>query len=203
MALDLEKNQILDDYELFELYKNCLKGIVSKNKLNESLIAQLLYFANKEKMMAISHISEYLIWNPGTTFEYWIERSVNYRQANIIINWLSKSQDHMEPEQEPQQLKREKKLTTKHYVLAYIFDCNAMGNILPRGNKKVLESIGNELMGAGKGNTFYKVFNEIIVKDMNVEKSLSEIGGECWRKAVIELSKAPELVEQYLQSKQL
>ena len=58
-------------------------------------------------------------------------------------------------------------------------------------------------MGAVKGNRFYKVFNEVINKDLNAEKNLFEIGGEYWRKAVIELSKAPELVENYLQSKQL
>lgn len=95
------------------------------------------------------------------------------------------------------------KYTAKHYLLAYLFECNAKGESYPIGNKKELERIGNERMGAGKGNRFYKVFNEVINKDLNAEKNLFEIGGEYWRKAVIELSKAPELVENYLQSKQL
>lgn len=95
------------------------------------------------------------------------------------------------------------KYTAKHYLLAYLFECNAKGVSYPIGNKKELERIGNERMGAGKGNRFYKVFNEVINKDLNAEKNLFEIGGEYWRKAVIELSKAPELVENYLQSKQL
>jgi hypothetical protein len=95
------------------------------------------------------------------------------------------------------------KYTTKHYLLAYLFECNAKGESFPTGNKKELERIGNERMGAGKGNRFYKVFNEVINKNLNAEKNLIEIGGEYWRKAVIELSKAPELVEKYLQSKQL
>lgn len=95
------------------------------------------------------------------------------------------------------------KYTTKHYLLAYLFECNAKGESFPIGNKKELERIGNKRMGAGKGNRFYKVFNEVINKDLNAEKNLLEIGGEYWRKAVIELSKAPELVEKYLQSKQL
>jgi hypothetical protein len=95
------------------------------------------------------------------------------------------------------------KYKTKHYVLAYLFECNAKGESFPIGNKKELERIGNERMGAGKGNRFYKVFNEVINKDLNAEKNLFEIGGEYWRKAVIELSKAPELVEKYLQSKQI
>lgn len=95
------------------------------------------------------------------------------------------------------------KYTAKHYLLAYLFECNAKGESYPIGNKKELERIGNERMGAGKGNRFYKVFNEVIKKDLNAENNLFEIGGEYWRKAVIELSKAPELVENYLQSKQL
>lgn len=95
------------------------------------------------------------------------------------------------------------KYTAKHYLLAYLFECNAKGVSYPIGNKKELERIGNERMGAGKGNRFYKVFNEVINKDLNAEKNLFEIGGKYWRKAVIELSKAPELVENYLQSKQL
>lgn len=97
-----------------------------------------------------------------------------------------------------------RKYQAKHYLLAYLFECNAKGESFPIGNKKELESIGNERIGAGKGNTFYKAFNKITIKyDLNNENHLIEIGGENWRKAIIELSKAPELVEKYLQSKQL
>jgi hypothetical protein len=95
------------------------------------------------------------------------------------------------------------KYAAKHYVLAYLFECNAKGESYPIGNKKELERIGNERMGAGKGNRFYKVFNEIINKDLNAENNLIEIGGKYWRNAVIELTKAPELVKNYLESKQL
>ena len=67
-----------------------------------------------------------------------------------------------------------------------------------------MEKIGIEKMGVGKGNRFYKVFNEVTNRyDINIENQLIEIGGENWRKAVIELSTAPELVEKYLQIKQL
>ena len=58
-------------------------------------------------------------------------------------------------------------------------------------------------MGAGKGNRFYKVFNEIVNKDLNVEKNLIEIGGENWRTIVKKLSNEPEIIEKYLQSKRL
>ena len=58
-------------------------------------------------------------------------------------------------------------------------------------------------MGAGKGNRFYKVFNEIVNKDLNIENNLIEIGGENWRTIVKDLSNEPETIETYLQNKQL
>lgn len=125
-----------------------------------------------------------------------------------ILKAFEKTQPNIEP-LPPQQNDKPKpeqetiRYTAKHYVLAYLIECNAKGESFPIGQKKELEKIGNERMGTGKGNRFYKVFNEVINKDLNAEKNLSEIGGEYWRKAVIELSKAPELVENYLQSKQL
>lgn len=95
------------------------------------------------------------------------------------------------------------KYTAKHYVLAYLIECNAKGQSIPNGQKKELEKIGNEKMGTGKGNRFYKVFNEIGKKDLNVEKNLIEIGGDNWRTIVKDLSNEPETIETYLQSKQL
>lgn len=95
------------------------------------------------------------------------------------------------------------KFKAKHYVLAYFFESIANGIGLPNGKKKELEQIGNERMGAGKGNRFYKLFNEFSSKDLNSESVLFEIGGNDWRKAVIQLSDTPELVEEYLKSKGL
>lgn len=93
--------------------------------------------------------------------------------------------------------------TAKHYVLAYLIECNAKGESYPIGQKKELEKIGNKKMGAGKGNRFYKVFNELVNKDINAENNLIEIGGENWRTIVKDLSSEPETIETYLQSKQL
>jgi hypothetical protein len=95
------------------------------------------------------------------------------------------------------------KYTAKHYVLTYIIECHAKGESLPLGRKKELEQIGNERIGRGKGNRFYKVFNETINQDLNNEEHLIEIGGVDWRNAVIALSSNPKIIEQYLQSKQL
>jgi hypothetical protein len=138
-----------------------------------------------------------------------ISYDMAYNEVLYIKHSILKAFKKTQPDIEtlpPQPINNEtelKKYTAKHYVLAYIFECYSKGEICPIGNKKELERIGNERIGAGKGNRFYKVFNEVINKDLNVENNLIEIGGENWRKAVIELSKAPELVEKYLQSKQL
>lgn len=95
------------------------------------------------------------------------------------------------------------KYTAKHYVLGYLIECNAKGKSFPVGQKKELEKIGNRIMGTGKGNRFYKVFNEIVNKDLNIENNLIEIGGENWRTIVKDLSNEPETIETYLQNKQL
>ncbi|MFC3881269.1 hypothetical protein ACFOSV_13840 [Algoriphagus namhaensis] len=95
------------------------------------------------------------------------------------------------------------KYTAYHHVLTYLIECNANGESFPIGHKKELERIGNQRMGTGKGNRFYKVFNEIVQKDLNSSKSLIEIGGENWRTIVKTLSNEPEIIEEYLQSKKL
>lgn len=96
-----------------------------------------------------------------------------------------------------------KKYKAIHYVLTYILEANAMGTSLPIGRKKELEKIGNERIGNGSGNTFYKKFNEIINKELFLEKNLIEIGGEKWREIVLSLSTQPEQVDGFLKEKQL
>ncbi|GAA4440251.1 hypothetical protein GCM10023091_23630 [Ravibacter arvi] len=92
---------------------------------------------------------------------------------------------------------------TKHYVLAYIFDCYAKGETLPIGQKGKLEKIGNDRIKPGKGNTFYKTFNTIIPKNFDLENTLLEIGGENWRESVLDLSDCPDKVDEYLKTKRL
>lgn len=120
-------------------------------------------------------------------------------QLNVAKKYLQKALP-------PQQTTTENdtiKYTAKHYVLSYLIECNAKGESFPIGQKKELEKIGNRIMGAGKGNRFYKVFNEIVNKDLNIENNLIEIGGKNWRTIVKNLSNEPETIETYLQSKQL
>lgn len=140
-----------------------------------------------------------------TGIEFIYNDKVGFRNGllSAYIEFEEANYDLFESLSKPKKEENKIKYKTKHYLLAYLFECSAKGESYPIGNKKELESIGNERMGAGKGNRFYKVFNEVISKDLNVVNNLIEIGGEHWREAVIELSKAPELVEQHLQSKQL
>lgn len=94
-------------------------------------------------------------------------------------------------------------INAKHHVLAYIFDCHATGTPLNQGKKKELEQIGNNRIGPGKGNRFYKAFNETTQKDLNTKKDLIEIAGEEWREIVLNLSQHPRAVEEYLDNKGL
>lgn len=107
----------------------------------------------------------------------------------------------------PQQTTNESetiRYTAKHYVLAYLIECNAKGESLPIGQKKELEKIGSQRIGAGKGHRFYREFNNITNQyDINKPSHLIEIGGENWRTIVKDLSNEPETIETYLQSKQL
>lgn len=97
-----------------------------------------------------------------------------------------------------------KKYRAKHYVLAYLIECNAKGKSFPIGQKMELEKIGSQRIGAGKGHRFYREFNNITNQyDINKPNHLIEIGGENWRTIVKELSSEPETIEAYLQSKQL
>ncbi|GEJ45155.1 hypothetical protein [Chryseobacterium sp. ON_d1] len=95
------------------------------------------------------------------------------------------------------------KYQAKHYVLAYIFDCYAIEKKLPRGNKKELEKIGNQRIGKGRGNTFYKNFNLIVNKNLHSKEVLIDEVGESWREIILKLSENPEILENYLQSKKI
>lgn len=95
------------------------------------------------------------------------------------------------------------KYQAKHYVLSYIFDCYARERKLPRGSKKELEKIGNQKIGKGKGNTFYKNFNLIVNKNLHSKEILVNEVGENWRETILTLSENPEILENYLKGKEM
>lgn len=90
----------------------------------------------------------------------------------------------------------------RDYALAYILECHANGDVIPIGKKKKLEEIGSERTRKS-GNTFYQKLNEIINIDLNIESNLIEIAGENWRIKVLNLTKTPEKVDEYLKIKKL
>lgn len=139
----------------------------------------------------------------GINFIY--NDKVGFRNGllSAYIEFEEANYDLFESLSKPKKDEIERRYTAKHYALAYLIECNAKGESFPNGQKRELEKIGNKKMGAGKGNRFYKVFNEIINKDLNAENNLIEIGGENWRTIVKDLSSEPDLIETYLQSKQL
>lgn len=163
------------------------KRVDEPQKRDEPYFAKILLKELNENKNVFNDKKEYFLLRKAT--DYFIEYLEN-KKNGLLPQPINPKTDTI-------------KYTTKHYVLAYLFECNAAGESFPIGNKKELERIGNKRMEMGKGNRFYKVFNEIINKDLNAENNLIEIGGEDWRKALIELSKAPEMVEEYLQNKQL
>lgn len=135
------------------------------------------------------------------------ELEIMYYNEIGLINWIKTELQRLKLTpviQNESAVKVEpEKYSTKYYVLAYLFQCSALGKSLPIGNKKELEQIGNRFIGTGKGNTFYKEFNKLYNKEIHNETTLIKFWGENWRKAVLELSKKPELIETYLKSKQL
>lgn len=96
-----------------------------------------------------------------------------------------------------------KKYHARHYALSYLLECIALGKTPPLGKKSSLEKIGIERIGDKKGNRFYKAINEISNLDLNVESNLITIGGEELKLTVLQLSKHPKEIEEYLQTKGL
>ena len=96
------------------------------------------------------------------------------------------------------------KYKATHYALAYIFDCDAKGRPRLEGRKKELEKIGRERSNNKiNGNTFYKAFNSLQKIDLNIERNLINIIGTNWKKIILDLSEDPDLLDEYLKTKQL
>lgn len=189
VLLNLTKN-LLDKVNVPELRK---QGVITNIQANQ------LEFAEAELNTKTAEITK-----------QYSKGELKYVKA--LKKWLQLHKDYFKEVAPllkalpPQQTTNENdtiRYTAKHYVLAYLIECNAKGESFPIGQKRELEKIGNKKMGAGKGNRFYKVFNEIVNKDINAENNLIEIGGENWRTIVKDLSSEPETIETYLQSKQL
>lgn len=101
------------------------------------------------------------------------------------------------------QYPKQEALHSKHYALAFIFDCLATGvDFTMYDSKKLeLEAIGEKRVnGTISGNTFYKAFNRIMGEriDLKSEKDLISLAGDNWRKIIIDLSHEQEKVSKYI-----
>ena len=110
-----------------------------------------------------------------------------WQQLQEEEDWYSSEVEHIDIQ-----------YSAKHYVLTYLLECRSKNENPPQGQKKVLEKIGDRMMGFKKGNRFYKVFNQLINKDLSEEVQLSQIAGPSWRKIVLDISEEPHLIEKYL-----
>jgi hypothetical protein len=137
-----------------------------------------------------SELEQYQLNSPFTELYSIVEST-----KNVILQYFP---EHANPVQE---YASKEKIITKHYVLAYLIECHATGESIPIGEKSKLEQIGNERMGLGKGNTFYKNVNNITQKDLNIENNLIAIGGENWRDIILKITKHPKSIKEYIQTK--
>lgn len=211
--LDSEYNEgfaILYPEKVKEQQREALKWLEEQEKRANEYFAQFTSFDDVEKdLELIDDIQEkikILIKHKARFLKEKEDFSLDDKfgeKCQIEIDMLKELAEIDTPPPQTMIENNPKKYTAKHYVLAYLIECNAKGISLPNGQKKELEKIGNKRMGAGKGNRFYKVFNEVVNKDINAEKNLIEIGGENWRTIVKDLSSEPDKIGAYLQSKQL
>lgn len=124
----------------------------------------------------------------------------------LFQDYLDVCMLNLNPEPIEETMQEPRKYKSEHHALAYIFDCNSIGESIPYGSKKELESIGKKrIEGTISGNTFYKAVTRILneYKDLNSENTLEKIAGEDWKQILFELTKYPEELKEYLQSKQL
>ncbi len=82
------RDLILNEGELFQLFRKVLEGLISLNDLNESHISQLRKFAQHSQFQATRQIDQILQINPQYTFEEIAARHGNYKDANRVLEWL-------------------------------------------------------------------------------------------------------------------
>lgn len=91
----------------------------------------------------------------------------------------------------------------KHYVLAFMFDYSISGGRyedLLGQKKKIINIAESRLNGEFSSDRFYKVFNELV--DLNIdlenENSIINIIGDDWKDIVINLSNEPKKMKEHL-----
>lgn len=221
---DMTVNEMFEDYPDFELTDVHLDQLYYFDLASLQRVLEDKYFTPETVVPYLRDLFDKYREAGGNPFE-WLTATFesvnlnpqNYRKDLIttiekaLIEWIEIFQKQPfdalyftnNPEAISLQAIEPKKYNAKYHVLAYLFEMKAKGENFPIGNKKELERIGNERMGKGKGNTFYKEFNKYHHKEIHKENILVSLWGDNWRDAVLELSNEPELIETYLKTKQL
>lgn len=228
--LDLKTDTIINGIDFIKSFVEGFKEGENYFKTEFSIDAKTMYGQNSELYVKNIHLNFFHVLHSDQIYKGWNFVKINYpilitkaiikkygyysgivssveeliKKHPILFANFYKCEEIKStlevPKQEPRKLKSE------HYALAYIFDCNSIGESILIGQKTELEKIGKKRAdGAISGNTFYKAVTRILIKDkdLNAEKSLIEIAGEDWKEILFELTKYPEELKKYLQSKQL
>lgn len=209
--------------EAFRSYAEELRASTTKKyKILESdyntLVAKYLSYSKKEGMILPLDFNEFFLWitrfrypdepfaileiqpNDFKLFHEYEKRRINNTGWNDgeEYKFLNNQSQGSNNESEPI------KYNATHYALAYIFDCDAKGRPRLEGRKKELEKIGWERSNNKiNGNTFYKAFNRINNKDLNIEKNLIDITGTNWKNIILDLSEDRKTLIEYFEKKQL
>lgn len=165
------------------------------------MLSKLSYIVDPSKnydhtnMEKLNPIEEQML-SFGTTlteFEY----SINSKY-NSFLNLLEKTP-------QPDKANSKEKIFAKHYVLTYILDCHANGEIpVKEYDKSEVEKIGNQLTkGKKSGNTFYKNYPKVSSININKKSDLVELAGHNWKNIVLNLSKDSKKLSDFLKSKGL
>ena len=207
---------LFDPLEFLNLFYEQLTIVEANKEKPISIIEHLLGLKLEKKQL------RYLLYNLKNTISlyYFVVSSSEIDQLHICHRFIDKEYDkislELDPKYTPDVMYEPKpqpeakpieinpvKYKPEQYVLAYLLECKAEGKKPPIGIKKELERIGNERMGAGKGNTFYKAFNKIANTDLDKEQNLIEIAGENWKSIILSLSKERHTIQTYIKTKYL
>jgi len=143
----------------------------------------------------------------GYLYKAWSTILANQNHFIPLFNNLA--QDAEQPG-EPQQSEKPKyKISTKHHVMADIFERNATGRGLPNGSKERKAACKDRAKKCTKQqcapNTFYKNYNWFTESgtDINKKSDLIKYFDEDWREILLYITTEPEKVKEYLQKHQI
>lgn len=180
----LPENKKEYTYDEFNFLQNCL-----------SLLSEVVLSISEEVLIYNIDFADIMMWS-------WRHSENGKQNPYEVFVYYSNGKIYSATEVESDTIYVEK-YSTKQYVITYILDNYASGEKLPHGNKMELEKIGSEFLGEGRGNTFYKNFNNLSSKDLRNEAVLEQEAGHNWRQIFLKLSKDKETLDNYLKANKI